>query len=73
MDRNGPDVDKDKQNQIGELVHREQKDVNVVWDTLQKAIDWVESMASKWCGYLKIYRKYTLFDTEVCRVHRGQS
>ena len=52
MDRDSPDVDEHIQDQVEQLVHREQEHIDVVGAALRKTIEGVEGMAGKWCGHL---------------------
>lgn len=45
VDRHRPDVDEQVESQVDELVHREEKDVDVVGNALQEAVDRVEGVA----------------------------
>ena len=49
MDGHRPNVDKHVQQQVVELVHGEEKDVDVIGQTLREAIEGVEGMAGKRC------------------------
>lgn len=40
----GPDIDKDKESQVGELLQREDEGEDVVWDALRVAVQGVESV-----------------------------
>lgn len=50
-DHDGPDVDCDKQGNVGELLQRENKGEDMVRHTLRPAIQWVESMACVRCRH----------------------
>ena len=47
-----PEVDGDKEEQVRELVHGEEEDVEMVRKTLHEAVDWVESVARERCWNL---------------------
>ena len=49
MDGNCPDVHANVHCKVCQFVHGKQEDVQVVRDTLQKAINWVKGMARKGC------------------------
>ncbi len=49
-----PNVDADKEEEIGELVHGKHENVHVVWYALEETINGVECMAGKWCGDLPL-------------------
>ena len=51
MNRDGPKVNKHKQEEVGEFVKGEYEGVNVVGAALQESVDRVESVAGKWCWY----------------------
>lgn len=51
MDQDGPDVDKGKENDVGELLEREQEGEDVVGQRLRVTVERVESMASVRAGH----------------------
>lgn len=48
VDGDGPEVDGDEEEQVGELVHGEEEDVEVVRKTLHEPVDGVERVAGEW-------------------------
>lgn len=48
VNRDGPDVDEDVENQVSHLVQRKQERVDVIGNALHEAIYGVESMACEW-------------------------
>jgi len=52
MDRDGPDIDTDIQQQVEHLVQREQEYIDVVGYALQESIDRVKSMTGIWRRHL---------------------
>jgi hypothetical protein len=51
VDENRPDVDEDKQRNIGELLEREKERVYVVWNRLEETVDWMEGVRCEWCWH----------------------
>ena len=49
VDGDGPDVDEDKQRQVGPLVHGEEEDVNVVRQGLDETVHRIEGVTGKGC------------------------
>lgn len=52
VDRNSPDVDEDVQGQVENLVEGEEEGVDVVWESLHEAVDWMKGVAGKRRGDL---------------------
>ena len=52
VDGNGPDVDGNVEQQVGELVHGEEEHVDVVGGALQEAVNGVEGMGGEGRGHL---------------------
>jgi len=50
VNANGPEVDKRKQEQVQEFVHREHEHENVVWSRLQESVHWVKRVTSERSG-----------------------
>ena len=46
-----PDVDEEEQSDICKLLKRKNKGENMVRRALGESVQWVESMASKWCRH----------------------
>lgn len=52
MNRDGPDIDGNVETQVGHLVQRKEERVDVIRNTLQKAIHGVESVTCEGCSNL---------------------
>ena len=61
MNRDGPQVNKHKQEEVGEFVKGEYEGVNVVGAALQESVDRVESMAGKWCWYFPSAKQMNVY------------
>jgi hypothetical protein len=61
VDRDGPHVDKHKQNKIREFVERKHKGINVVRTALEESIDGMEGVAGKGRRYLERTMKMIKF------------
>ena len=48
VDHNGPEVDEGEQDQVGDLVKRQDHWVDVVGQGLEVTVDWVEGMGGEW-------------------------
>lgn len=48
VDHNGPDLDEAEENNVGELLQREQEWEQMVWNGLRVAIKWVEGVRGEW-------------------------
>ena len=46
--RNGPNIDKDKENEIEDFVQGEKERINVIREALQPAVDRMKGMACEW-------------------------
>ncbi len=51
MDHDGPKIYEDEEEDIGELLERENKGKHVVWKALGKTIQGMESVGGKWSGH----------------------
>ena len=51
MDEDGPDLNEDEEAEVGELLEREEEREDVVWDTLEEAVNRVEGNGSVGCRH----------------------
>lgn len=69
MNGDGPDVDEDVQGQVEHLVEGEEEGVDVVRESLQEAVDWMEGVAGEGSGDLP---HVVRFVKQLQRERRGQ-